>query len=323
MNLILLAFLYGIFSSGISDFEPSFEEFPDAIPLIKQEKKDEEQKNKDKVPANEKTGNYYKDIKEYTFKTQSTTSGEAEISVRATTDVNFVLRNNKAPNETTITKSSETVTETTTRKPTEETTEPTKEATDEAVEKFSEKSTKGQNDSAFWTMLSEVLNETTMEDRASDKDQLYRPIPGSDVLSGDKDKPSELEEVKLKLMLGISLMTLFLFLILLTICCVMLYKLNKLSSKDTCETQYSVNPELASLSYFHPSEGISDTSFSKSAESSIFWGKTSSEIRRANAKRSKSRTLTDMISTASEDIYINDESDFPHFEGPNEEIQTE
>ncbi|XP_037706701.1 equatorin [Choloepus didactylus] len=182
--------------------------------------------------------------------------------------------------------------------------------------KDASETTKRQNDSAFWKMLSEVLNETTMEEQASDRDQLFHPIPGSDVTSGDKDEQSELQEVKLKLMLGISFMTLFLFLILLTICGVTLYKLNKLSSKNVCETPYPVNPELAALSYFHPTEGVSDTSFSKSAESSTFWGNAPSEFRRPGIRKSKSRNMADMISTASEDTCVNDESDLPHSEYP-------
>lgn len=49
--------------------------------------------------------------------------------------------------------------------------------------------------------------------------------------------------------------------------------------KKACQSgEYSVNPELATLSYFHPLEGVSDTSFSKTAESSTFWGTTSSEL---------------------------------------------
>lgn len=85
--------------------------------------------------------------------------------------------------------------------------------------------------------------------------------------------------------------------------------------KQACQTgEYSVNPELATLSYFHPSEGVSDTSFSKSAESSTFWGTTSSELKKSDT-RSKSRT-TDMTSTASEE---NEESDIIQSEEPSEE----
>lgn len=85
--------------------------------------------------------------------------------------------------------------------------------------------------------------------------------------------------------------------------------------KQACQTgEYSVNPELATLSYFHPSEGVSDTSFSKSAESSTFWGTTSSELKKSDT-RSKSR-MTDMTSTASEE---NEESDMIQSEEPSEE----
>ncbi|XP_058157937.1 MOB kinase activator 3B isoform X2 [Dasypus novemcinctus] len=316
MNLVLFIFLYGVFSSGISDFQTSFEEFPDAMPLLTQEKKEEQEEDKNKVPANKKMGNYYKDIKEYTFKTPSTMTGGPEISLKATTDVQFVLRNN---NGTTTSRSIENVTEAPTEKPT---TEPTVEPTEESVENFMPSTPKEENDSAFWTMLSEVLNETTME-RSAEKDELFQAVPGSDVTSENKDKTAELEEVKLKLMLGISVMTLFLFFILLTMCCVTFYKLNKQSSKSICENEYAINPELATLSYFHPSEGVSDASFSKSPDSSTFWGNASSELRRSGTKRPISKPMTDMVSTASEDIGINYESDLLQSEEPSEEIQTD
>lgn len=79
------------------------------------------------------------------------------------------------------------------------------------------------------------------------------------------------------------------------------------------ESEYSINPELATLSYFQPSEGISDTSFSKSADSSTFWATSSSEVRKSDI-RSKSR-MTAMISTASDDnIGLNDEQNLPQNE---------
>lgn len=93
------------------------------------------------------------------------------------------------------------------------------------------------------------------------------------------------------------------------------------SYKSPVLTEYSVNPELATLSYFHPSEGVSDTSFSKSADSSIFWGTTSSELKKEDTL-SKSRT-TDMISTASDDTGMNDESDLIQSEEPSEETPTD
>lgn len=86
------------------------------------------------------------------------------------------------------------------------------------------------------------------------------------------------------------------------------------SYKKQSESEYSINPELANMSYFHPSEGISDTSFSKSADSSTFWGGTSSELRKSDTK-SKSR-MTDQISSASVDISIGltDEKNLPQSE---------
>uniref|UniRef100_G3U4K6 Equatorin n=1 Tax=Loxodonta africana TaxID=9785 RepID=G3U4K6_LOXAF len=241
MNFILFIFLSGVFSSDSSDIKPNFEEFPDAMPLFKQENKEQE-KNKDKVPANEKSGNHYKDIKQYTFVTQGPNGTGPEISLRATTDVNFILRNCKYSS---------------------------KDKTEDKEKKENEKTepTKGQNEPEFWTMLEKALNATPpREQRNEEKDQLFNPIPSSDVNLESKQEAGELEGIKQKLMLGISLMSLFLFLALLTLCCATLYKLRKLSSKSECDDgQYSVNPELAEMSYFHPSEGVSDTSFSKSA----------------------------------------------------------
>uniref|UniRef100_A0A8C0X9J2 Uncharacterized protein n=1 Tax=Castor canadensis TaxID=51338 RepID=A0A8C0X9J2_CASCN len=52
------------------------------------------------TPANEKTGNYYKDIKQYVFTTQNSNGTESEISVRATTDLKFALKNYKIVNAT-------------------------------------------------------------------------------------------------------------------------------------------------------------------------------------------------------------------------------
>nr|XP_031532901.1 MOB kinase activator 3B isoform X4 [Vicugna pacos] len=194
----------------------------------------QEGENNENAPANEKTGNYYKDIKQYVFTTQNSNGTQSEISVRATTDLKFSLKN------------------------------------------------------------------------------------CSDVTAANEDNLAKLQDIKLKLMLGISLMTLFLFVILLAICSAMLYKMKTLQYKKSCESgEYSVNPELATLSYFHPSEGISDTSFSKSAESSTFWGTTSSELRKSDS-RSKSRT-TDMISTGSDDTGMNEDSDVIQSEEPSEE----
>nr|XP_015103551.1 MOB kinase activator 3B isoform X7 [Vicugna pacos] len=177
------------------------------------------------------------------------------------------------------------------------------------------KPTQGPNEPAFWTMLAKAINATTFEDN---RDAFLHPIPSSDVTAANEDNLAKLQDIKLKLMLGISLMTLFLFVILLAICSAMLYKMKTLQYKKSCESgEYSVNPELATLSYFHPSEGISDTSFSKSAESSTFWGTTSSELRKSDS-RSKSRT-TDMISTGSDDTGMNEDSDVIQSEEPSEE----
>ncbi|XP_059266111.1 equatorin [Mustela nigripes] len=229
---------------------------------------------KENTPANEKNGNYYKDIKQYVFTTQNPNGSQSEISVRATTDLQFALKNSSGPNEP-----------------------------------------------AFWTMLAKALNATPTAEEIEERDELFRPIPRSDLNATSEDTLTKLQEIKLKLMLGISLMTLFLFVILLAVCSAMLYKVKTINYKNRCQTEYTVNPELATLSYFHPSEGISDTSFSKSAESSTFWGTTSSELKKQDTV-SKSRT-TDIVSTASDETGGNEESDLIQSEEPSEETPTD
>ncbi|XP_020019612.2 equatorin [Castor canadensis] len=235
------------------------------------------------TPANEKTGNYYKDIKQYVFTTQNSNGTESEISVRATTDLKFALKNYKIVNATPP------------EKPAEE------ERTTEPYHKTVQKTT--PNVPAFWTMLAKAISGTTVS--MDDKDQLFQPIPSSDLNATNEDKLSELEEIKLKLMLGISLMTLVILIPLLIFCFAALCKLSQMSKKNS-ESQYSVNPELATLSYFHPSEGVSDTSFSKSADSSTFWGTSSSDLRKPGPNP-KSRNMMEM-SADSDDIGLLEES---------------
>ncbi|XP_057355387.1 equatorin [Manis pentadactyla] len=223
--------------------------FPETYsPLTPPEDKPDEN-SMDIIPANEKNADHFKDIKQYMFMTQNPNGTQSEISVKATTDSNFALRNY------------ELITETTTL--------PTGKA----------------------------LNEDNTEKRNRSSD-----------LSDTSDSLSPLEALKLKLMLGVSLMTLFLFVLLLAICSAMLYKLKTISSKK-CESQYSINPELATLSYFHPLEGVSDTSFSHSAESCTLWS-TSSEMRIYDTS-SKSRMTDMMICTASNDTGLKYDSDLP------------
>ncbi|CAH6790539.1 Eqtn [Phodopus roborovskii] len=250
MDFILFIFLSGVFLPDISDLQFHVEQESNVMPSDEEQYySDDEnlannnapvQENADNTPANEKTGNYYKDIKQYVFTTQNTNGTESEISVSATTDLKFALKNSSTPNVP-----------------------------------------------AFWTMLAKAINGTSVS--MDDKDLFFQPIPGSDLNTTNEDKLSELEEIKLKLMLGISLMTLILLIPLLIFCFATLYKLRHLSDKSYV-SQYTVNPELATLSYFHPSEGVSDTSFSKSAESSSYWGNTSSELRRPSTQKSKSKS---------------------------------
>lgn len=81
----------------------------------KQEEKHEDHPH-NYAPANEKNGNYYKDIKQYVLTTQNPNGTESEITVRATTDLNFSLKNYKIVNATTYEKSASEE-ETTTNEP--------------------------------------------------------------------------------------------------------------------------------------------------------------------------------------------------------------
>ncbi|CAI9158790.1 unnamed protein product [Rangifer tarandus platyrhynchus] len=299
MNFILFIFLSGVFTPEISGIEPPYEEH-EMTPIpelpVAENPHTMEEENKEHTP--EKTGDYYKDVKQYVFTTQNPNGTQSEISVRATTDLNFSLRNYKLVNETTTVPPPEVVSH-------EESKEP--------FGKTTHKGTQSPNEPAFWTMLAKAINATTSED--NQRDQFFHPIPNSDVNATGEDNTARIQEAKLKLMLGISLMTLSLFVVLLAICSAMLYKMKMMKYKQACQTgEYSVNPELATLSYFHPSEGVSDTSFSKSAESSTFWGTTSSELKKSDT-RSKSR-MTDMTSMASEE---NEEPDMIQSEEPSEE----
>ncbi|XP_052031763.1 equatorin [Apodemus sylvaticus] len=241
MDFMLLIFLSGVFLPHIISRQPIVEQDPGMMLsdeeqyYADEEKKTDEnsvglrksEENEGDAPTNEKAGNYYKDIKQYVFTTPSENS---EISVTATTDVKFAMKKKKA-GKPTVSEEEE--------KPNEPT-----------------RKTSTPNVPAFWTMLAKAINETTVS--MDDKDLFFQPIPASDLNSTNEDQLSELEEIKLKLMLGISMMTLILLIPLLIFCFATLYKLRHLRDKS-CESQYSVNPELATLSYFHPSEGSNQT----------------------------------------------------------------
>uniref|UniRef100_A0A8C9QN94 Uncharacterized protein n=1 Tax=Spermophilus dauricus TaxID=99837 RepID=A0A8C9QN94_SPEDA len=231
----------------------------DSIPFIQHE----EEIHMDTTPANEKTGNYYKDIKQYVFTTKNPNGTESEINVTATTGLRFAVKHRKV------------------------------------VWGFSASS----------TILS--LQENIKNPLFSIA-FFFSFLSESDVNTTKISKLDNLEDIKIKLMLGISLMTLFLFVALLAFCSATLYKCAHLNtifvicsfffSYKTYDSQYSINPELATLSYFHPSEGVSDTSFSKSAEdSSTYLYATSPELKPSKTRISKSKIITDVVSTCSND----------------------
>ncbi|KAL4689769.1 hypothetical protein H8959_012560, partial [Pygathrix nigripes] len=276
---------------------------PNVMPLNEDVNKQEE-KHEDHThnyaPANEKNGNYYKDIKQYVLTTQNPNGTESEITVRATTDLNFSLKNYKIVNATTHEKSASE----------EETT------TNEPSHKNIPRST--PNVPAFWTMLAKENLCPTNNWLKNSVMTYLRPVTSfvhwidscahlpceSDVNATQGENQTDLEDLKIKLMLGISLMTLFLFVVLLAFCSATLYKLRHLTYKS-CESQYSVNPELATMSYFHPSEGVSDTSFSKSAESSTLLGTTSSDMRRSGTRTSESKMIMDISTGSDDEMHIN------------------
>uniref|UniRef100_F6X0Q8 Equatorin n=1 Tax=Callithrix jacchus TaxID=9483 RepID=F6X0Q8_CALJA len=276
MNFILYILIPGIYSFSLksSPLKPTVEALPNVLPLNEDVKKQEENNENhtyNYTPANEKNGNYFKDIKQYVFTTQNPNGTESEQSVRATTDLNFALKNYKIVNATTFEKSANE----------EETT------THEPSRKNIQKPT--PNVPEFWTMLAKAINGTTVV--MDDKDQLFLPVPESDVNATKEENWPDPEDLKIKLTLGILLMTLLLFVLLLAFCCATMYRLKYLSLKS-CESQYCINPELASKSYFHPLKGVSDTSFSKSTESS-----TSSDVRRPGTRISKSMDVNNVIVT--------------------------
>ncbi|XP_008827190.1 equatorin [Nannospalax galili] len=326
MDFVMFVFLSGFLLPGVSHLKSSIEQSLDVssddehyyadedntagddnnLLLLEDEKAPESkpiihttEDSEENPPANEKTGNYYKDITQYVFTTQNTNGTDSEISVKATTDLRFALKNYKLLNATTAEKRASEEDESNALAP-------------------KNLQTSTPNVPAFWTMLAKAINGTAV--RLDDKDQLFQAIPGSDLNTTNEDKLSKLEEIKLKLMLGISLMTFILSVPLLIFCFATLYKLRHLSDKNY-ESQYTINPELATLSYFHPSEGVSDTSFSKSAESSSYWGNTS-DMRRPDTKKSKSKLME--TSAGSADTGLNEEPNFlpreEPFLAPEEEL---
>uniref|UniRef100_A0A8C6CE43 Uncharacterized protein n=1 Tax=Moschus moschiferus TaxID=68415 RepID=A0A8C6CE43_MOSMO len=118
MNFILFIFLSGVFTPEVSGIDPPYEA-DDEQPMAEHPHTMEEE-NKEHTP--EKTGDYYKDVKQYVFTTQNPNGTQSEISVRATTDLNFSLRNYKLFNETTTTAPPEVVSHEESKEPFETTT---------------------------------------------------------------------------------------------------------------------------------------------------------------------------------------------------------
>uniref|UniRef100_A0A8D2DX31 Uncharacterized protein n=1 Tax=Sciurus vulgaris TaxID=55149 RepID=A0A8D2DX31_SCIVU len=109
MSFILFIFLSGFFPSGINNLKANTEELPNVTSSNEDEHKEEHATTIDHVhedethikyhgestPANEKTGNYYKDIKQYVFTTKNPPGTESEITVTATTGLRFAVKHCK------------------------------------------------------------------------------------------------------------------------------------------------------------------------------------------------------------------------------------
>nr|XP_020825694.1 equatorin isoform X2 [Phascolarctos cinereus] len=93
-------------------------------------------------------------------------------------------------------------------------------------------------------------------------------VPISDIPYETISQSLQREDVKLKIMLTISLLTFIIFLIFTCICCFIFSQAPKKRPKKNL----TIRPELATMSYFQPAEGVSETSFSKSTLSSTLWG---------------------------------------------------
>ncbi|TFK10338.1 Equatorin [Platysternon megacephalum] len=117
------------------------------------------------------------------------------------------------------------------------------------------------------------------------------------------------KDVRETLMLAVSSTTLIILIIFMICCGVALNQFSKQNKgSSNTSTTHAEQQRLAYLSYFQPLEGVSDSSFSKTADSSMWDEKTLSAIRsNSQSRHSKTRTLSN-IKSVDDVSSISDES---------------
>ncbi|XP_039401510.1 equatorin isoform X8 [Mauremys reevesii] len=117
------------------------------------------------------------------------------------------------------------------------------------------------------------------------------------------------KDVREILMLAVSSTTLIILIIFMICCGVTLSQFSRQKKGfSNASTTHAEQQRLAYLSYFQPLEGVSDSSFSKTADSSMWDEKTLSEIRsNSQSRHSKTRTLSN-IKSVDDVSSISDES---------------
>ncbi|KAG6928985.1 equatorin, sperm acrosome associated [Chelydra serpentina] len=153
------------------------------------------------------------------------------------------------------------------------------------------------------------FNETEYHPR----NMFFKPVPMSDKGDLIQKKAANVgrkKDVRETLMLAVSSTTLIILIIFMICCGVTLNQFSKQKKgSSNASTTHSEQQRLAYLSYFQPLEGVSDSSFSKTADSSSMWDeKTASAIRsNSQSRHSKTRTLSN-IKSVDDVSSISDES---------------
>ncbi|CAM4559198.1 unnamed protein product [Lepidochelys olivacea] len=152
------------------------------------------------------------------------------------------------------------------------------------------------------------FNETEYHPR----NMFFKPVPMSDKDDLNQKKAANVgrkKDVRETLMLAVSSTTLIILIIFMICCGVTLNQFSKRKKgSSNASSTHAEQQGLAYLSYFQPLEGVSDSSFSKTADSSMWDEKTLSAIRsNSQSRHSKSRTLSN-IKSVDDVSSISDES---------------
>nr|XP_025042550.1 equatorin [Pelodiscus sinensis] len=145
------------------------------------------------------------------------------------------------------------------------------------------------------------------------RNMFFKPVPMSDkddIIQQKAANVGRKKDLRETLMLAVSSTTLIILIIFMICCGVTLnqFSKQKKGSGNNSNT-YAEQQKLKYLSYFQPLEGVSDSSFSKTANSSSMWDeKTLSAIQsNTQSRHSKSRTLSG-IQSVDDVSSISDES---------------